>query len=236
MEAYAHHLRSTIIRLRRRPIRRFKAWLHTISSHFAFSRSLVAYCVLLAVLTASLYLSELYLSEQLAWATEIKTRFDALLIWKPLDERLLYANGIAAGCVAVAAPVFYIARLARLHSTHRPQIRVLKEFAGTDPDRLIRQSQDDRADQETLHEAALAEASDDDTWFAVLGLPPTATIEEVKEAYKALIKQNHPDRVHGMSPAFRELAEAETRKLNSAYEEALNLLRPLEFEQRASSG
>jgi DnaJ-class molecular chaperone len=50
----------------------------------------------------------------------------------------------------------------------------------------------------------------------------TATVEEVKEAYKALIKQNHPDRVQGMSPAFKELAEAETKKINAAYREALN--------------
>ena len=58
-------------------------------------------------------------------------------------------------------------------------------------------------------------------WFSVLEVSPSATIEEIKEAYKAKIKQNHPDRVHGMAPTFRELAEVETKKLNAAYEEAL---------------
>ena len=46
-------------------------------------------------------------------------------------------------------------------------------------------------------------------------------MREVKEAYKVLIKQNHPDRVHDMSPAFKTLAEAETKKLNAAYRQAL---------------
>ena len=54
------------------------------------------------------------------------------------------------------------------------------------------------------------------SWVAVLGLPETATIREVKEAYKVLIKQNHPDLVHDMSPAFKTLAELETKKINAA--------------------
>jgi DnaJ-domain-containing protein 1 len=58
-------------------------------------------------------------------------------------------------------------------------------------------------------------------WFAILGVLPSATIEEAKQAYKILIKKNHPDRVHDMSPAFVTLAESETKKLNAAYAEAL---------------
>jgi DnaJ-class molecular chaperone len=54
-----------------------------------------------------------------------------------------------------------------------------------------------------------------------LGVSHSATMDEIKLAYKARIKQNHPDRVREMSPMFRELAEAETKKLNAAYEEAL---------------
>ena len=55
----------------------------------------------------------------------------------------------------------------------------------------------------------------------MLGLTPAATIEDVRDAYKTLIKQNHPDRVHGMAPVFRALAEAETKRINAAYRQAL---------------
>jgi curved DNA-binding protein CbpA len=63
-----------------------------------------------------------------------------------------------------------------------------------------------------------------------LGVSQLATLEEIKQAYKAKIKQNHPDRVHGMSSIFRELAEAQTKRLNSAYEDALMSLRLYEQE------
>jgi hypothetical protein len=41
-----------------------------------------------------------------------------------------------------------------------------------------------------------------------------------------LIKQNHPDRVQGMSQAFKKLAEFETKKLNAAYRQALSAASP----------
>ena len=65
------------------------------------------------------------------------------------------------------------------------------------------------------------EGGEEPGWFAVLGLPPSATLAEIKEAYKHLIKQNHPDLLHGMSPALRRLAEAETKRINAAYQQAL---------------
>ena len=61
--------------------------------------------------------------------------------------------------------------------------------------------------------------------FEILDVAPSASLDEVKEVYKSKIKQNHPDRVHGMSPAFRRLAETETKRLNAAYAEALATLR-----------
>ena len=68
----------------------------------------------------------------------------------------------------------------------------------------------------------------------MLGVPPAAAIDDIKQAYKVLIKQNHPDRVHGMSPAFRELAEAETKRINAAYREALACAPQLEPEYHAA--
>ena len=242
LEAYAQHLRMTIIRLRQLPIERLRSFIHIRSARFASGLSLAVYAVLMTVLVAIFYFDDL------TWAEEIKTYVDALLLWTPVDERLTYANSMAAVLSVLAVPVFYVVRRARLQRDHRQETRSLREFAVTDPDQLIRQRQEPRpeaepareevaeqesvkqesARQESAEEPAFEPASDD-RWHIVLGVSPWATADEIKEAYKAQIKQIHPDRVHGMSSIFRELAETETKRLNAAYEEALMSLRPLDY-------
>jgi hypothetical protein len=200
-----------------------------------------AYVVIMALLVA------IFQFEHLTWVDEVRANLDTLLFWKPLDESVLYANWIAAVSGAAAAPFLYFGRRAKLLSDHRQQIRNLKEFATTDPDQLIDQRQENRAEQEadlksdqasaepkareeSAEQPAAFEAPIDNSWHVVLGVSRWATAEEVRQAYKAQIKQIHPDRVHGMSSIFRELAEAETKRLNIAYEEALMSVRPFEFE------
>ena len=58
LRAYAHHLRAIIIRIRGRPLQRFRSWAHTLSSRFAFSYALALYVLILALLLTSLYLSQ----------------------------------------------------------------------------------------------------------------------------------------------------------------------------------
>jgi hypothetical protein len=241
LETYTRHLRATIFRLRRLPIERIRCWVHTLSAHFAFGRSLTAYVVIMALLVA------IFQFEHLTWVDEVRANLDTLLLWKPLDESVLYANWIAAVTGAAATPLLYFGRRAKLLSDHRQQIRNLKEFATTDPDQLIDQRQENRAEQEadqksdqasaepkaheeSAEQPAAFEAPIDNSWHVVLGVSRWATAEEVRQAYKAQIKQIHPDRVHGMSSIFRDLAEAETKRLNIAYEEALMSVRPFEFE------
>src|SRR5215510_6684984 len=50
LRAYAGHLRSTIVRLRGRPIRRFRHWMHLDSSEVAFSSGLMLYASLFFLL------------------------------------------------------------------------------------------------------------------------------------------------------------------------------------------
>jgi hypothetical protein len=215
LEAYARDLRSTIIRLRSRPFKRYKLWAHVVSAQFAFSRSLGCYSLILALLIASFCYFE-----PILWAPGIEVDFKALVLWHAVKGRLLFANWIAADCVAVAIPIFYFVRRVQLNRKHRPAIRSLKAFAATDPDRLIRDAQSNEKPSQEAREESLA-VIEESRWFAILDVLPSATIEEVKQAYKMLIKKNHPDRVHDMSLPFVTLAESETKKLNAAYAAAL---------------
>jgi DnaJ-domain-containing protein 1 len=61
----------------------------------------------------------------------------------------------------------------------------------------------------------------DSTWFEVLGVSPTASINEIKTAYRERVRQYHPDRVEGLGHELREVAEQKMKQLNAAYDYAL---------------
>jgi DnaJ-like protein len=210
LEVHRRYLRTTIRQLKQRPLRRLLAWVHTISSQSAVNAALTTHVTVLAFLIATFHISV-----QPAAAAELSRAYGVL--WYPLDERLFYANAVATFLAALAAPAFYLVRRARLRQECWLEFRALKALANSDPDEAVERPQFGEA----AHEANSNANGDDPNWSAVLGLSPSATIEEVKEAYKALIKQNHPDRVHGMSAAFKSLAEIETKRINAAYRQAL---------------
>jgi DnaJ domain len=217
LQAYAQHLRGTIARLKRRPLRRLHSWVHAASAQSALAGAIAAYGV-----AFTLAIAAPQAPGQAAWADELNPRH--ALVWYPLDARLFYANAVAAGFAVAAAALFYLLRRARLRRDYELEICAFEDLAYSDP---LRPAEPSPADQATSDPSQWTEANEnnaDDTWFAVLGLSPAATIEDVRGAYKTLIKQNHPDRVHGMAPAFRALAEAETKKINAAYRQALACL------------
>jgi hypothetical protein len=221
LRCYRAHLRSTILRLRSRPMQRFRRWLHRDSFCFALSRSLTLCLLVLVILTSCTYLAEQPELLSLLGGDAIPS---ALVGLQSLDDRMLDAGPIGAVVLAVATPVFYFYRRTSLRFAHRRQFRNLKKFAGTDPDKLVLQAPPiaPAAPEEPLR--SMPDIAVETTWFSILGVSPSAGIDEVKQAYKLKIKQNHPDRVRDMSPLFRELAEAETKKLNAAYDEAMAAL------------
>ena len=218
LKAHAQYLRTTILKLRHRPLQRLKTWLHIRSSQFAFGRALIAYIV-----TVVLMIAQFCVFEQSAWAGDYMPAVSRMFAWYPIDERILYANAIAAGFAALAVPLFYFMRRLSLYQQYSLECCLFENLAKTEPAQLIDQfgAEETIQDQPRLTEQSAA--LDDRTWFAVLGLSESATIEEIRNAYKALIKQNHPDRVHDMSPVLRRLAESETKMINTAYRQALHL-------------
>jgi DnaJ-class molecular chaperone len=61
----------------------------------------------------------------------------------------------------------------------------------------------------------------DSMWFEVLGVTPTASIDEIKAAYRERARQYHPDRVQGLGFELRQIAEQKMKQLNAAYDSAL---------------
>jgi TonB family protein len=51
----------------------------------------------------------------------------------------------------------------------------------------------------------------------VLGVHPGASVEEVNAAYREKAKQYHPDRVEGLGPELKTLADEKMKEVNAAY-------------------
>jgi hypothetical protein len=204
LEAYAEHLQATILQLKRRPLQRLRAWIHTISSHDALAGATAVYFIGLAfALTASNFFE---------------------------GGGVFLANGAVTAVAAIAALLIYPAQRARLRRQHGLEFQLFRDLAQSDVEPEIEPA----ALDQPAADAGSSESDGSGHWCAVLGLPPAAAIDDIRQAYKTLIKQNHPDRVHGMSPAFKALAEAETKRINAAYRQALAGAPQLEPEYHAA--
>jgi hypothetical protein len=227
LKAHAQHLRAMISRLRNQPLLRLRSWIHSKAAQFALGHAVAVYAVSFVLLL----LLAFHIADQPVWAQDLNSHASDVLVWYPFDPRLFYANGIATGFTVIAMPILYWVRRLDLSREHSMEFCLFKDMANLGPWETIYEkeiaSEEDKAPEEDSSPKKDAGRPDDATltdgnWIKILGVSEAATVEDVKEAYKALIKQNHPDRVQGMSPAFKELAEAETKKINAAYRKALN--------------
>ncbi len=53
--------------------------------------------------------------------------------------------------------------------------------------------------------------------YQTLGITPSATVREIKYAYRQKIKQFHPDRFRNLSPEQQQYAQQKAREINRAY-------------------
>ena len=134
IDAYGNHLRSTIVRLRRKPIQRLRSWLHICSAQQAFGRSLTAYAVI-----SCLGLIELNCLQQLLLVDESEISFALFSRWEEIRAPMLYANWLAAGLMLATLPAVYLYRRVELSREYRMQLRLCKHPAAADPDRLVQE-------------------------------------------------------------------------------------------------
>lgn len=59
------------------------------------------------------------------------------------------------------------------------------------------------------------------TWWEILGVRPDASVEEIKRAGRAKLKQNHPDLCSHLSPELQEESAKITRRILAAMEEGM---------------
>ena len=217
LKAYAQHLQAMISRLRNQPLLRLKSWISARSVQYALGYAIAVYCVSFVLF----WLLAFAISDQPAWVREFQAEANGG--WYPFDEQFFYVNAAAIAVSAIATPIIYFIRRYSLRWLYSLEFCVFADLSNIGPTESIYES--DIASGEASA-AAIADIQSEEDWIRILGVSESATIEEVKEAYKTLIKQNHPDRVQGMSQAFKKLAEVETKKINAAYRQALSAASP----------
>ena len=61
------------------------------------------------------------------------------------------------------------------------------------------------------------------SWESVLGVLESASVEEIRKAYKVLMSQYHPDKVASLGSDLRALAERKSKEINVAYRQAMRV-------------
>jgi len=205
LNAHARHLRVTIAKLRGLPLRRVRERIAALSFHFAVGGALAINVTTLAALVPVFYFFGVRAAVNELTATGRNT-----LVWYPFDASYFLANGAGAALGMLLAPGFYVLRRIGFAREYAMELAVLKELAET-PAEVIADEPAGRVDDAdaSLRDSLRNDSSQNDFWrvepqaekscFAVLGVEQSATIEQVRAAYRMRIKESHPDRLAGMS-------------------------------------
>ena len=54
-------------------------------------------------------------------------------------------------------------------------------------------------------------------YYEILDVPPDATAEQIRSAYRILVQLHHPDRLQQVGAGVRQYAEDRLKKINEAY-------------------
>jgi DnaJ-domain-containing protein 1 len=79
----------------------------------------------------------------------------------------------------------------------------------------------DAADSRTRQKSPEDTAQNAKQWFDVLLVAPSASADEIKQAYRRRMAEYHPDKVSQLGVDLRLLADAKTKEINIAYQEAI---------------
>ena len=217
LKAHARHLRATIAKLRSLPFRRLRARIADLSLHAAVGAALTIHIATFVILVLTLYVADVR-----AAAHDLAGAGRSTLVWYPFDASYFLANGAGAALGMLLAPAFYLLRRVGLAREYAMEFAVLKALAETPAETVADPGPAGRMNDADI--SLKTEPDAEESCFAVLGVEPPTTIEQVRAAYRKRIKQSHPDRLHDVSPSIKTFAEDETKRLNAAFQEALERL------------
>lgn len=99
----------------------------------------------------------------------------------------------------------------------------IREKSRQEQDRQRREEEKRRQDEEHERQRRAEKEGRSLLWNEVLGIDLTASLEEIRLAYKKKISMYHPDKVSNLGPEFNEIAQRKSKEINAAYEQAIKL-------------
>ena len=117
---------------------------------------------------------------QLELADELTPDMSNALTWYPFDGRLFCANAAAACFSTLIVPIFYFARRHGLRRKYSLEFCVFGDLAKIEPSLSIDQRRTEEPAQDPSRPSYPNGVRDEPDWFAILGLAPSATIEEIR--------------------------------------------------------
>jgi DnaJ like chaperone protein len=79
------------------------------------------------------------------------------------------------------------------------------------------QQKGEQSQQQSKGRAEDKKHKDERYFETILGLRPEKTPDDIKNRYRELVMQYHPDRVAHLGPKLREVAEQQMKEINEAY-------------------
>ena len=75
----------------------------------------------------------------------------------------------------------------------------------------------------------------DETYYTVLSVKETASLSEIKTAYRDLIRQVHPDTIANLAPYLRKIAEDKAKEINEAYSVLSNSSKRRDYDRQIAA-